>query len=169
VLTRAMIQFGTGMPKSERRFVPFTIRRATPWVFVYLAAIALRNSLPSWLGLEGDAEQGLLLGAQLGAIALLRDVAAFTLCGYTCAELQARSTDKPWKIVLRVFALGLAVGAVFVGAQYRGALDGFEAQQIVLVAGAGLAGAVIHRAQLRLVRSWNSQQARKMPSTPSRP
>ncbi|MET0386406.1 MAG: VanZ family protein [Polyangiales bacterium] len=168
-LTRLFIAVGTGLPATERRFVLVTIRRAQPCLLLYLALLALRSQLPVWLGLVDARELTSLSGEQASAIALLRDVAAFTLVGYVASEREARSSAPVARVLLGIAQLVVLAAGAFAWLE-RGRLPlAHVAVQIALLSLAGLAGAAIHRAQLRLVRSWDSRrpsQAIVAPETP---
>jgi VanZ family protein len=162
VLTRLVIAFGTRLPSTERRFVPRTIQRALPWFCAYLLALSAREHLPHWLQLAASDDDSALEGGQVAAISLLRDVTAFTLLGYLGSELQARSNASSWRILLRVLALSLPLVVCFALLSLGLRADGLSGRLALLSAGA-LAGAVIHRAQLRLVRSWSRTTQRPAP------
>jgi glycopeptide antibiotics resistance protein len=143
-LTRLLIAIGTRMPNSERRFVPWTIRRAFPWFVAYLIALALRQAGAP------PAE-----GQQLAALALLRDVASFTLFGYLASELDARSQASTVAVLAHAAVCGVCLAACFVVT--RVGLPGMLVEDfglIVLFTLATLGGGAIHRSQIRLVRSW---------------
>lgn len=152
-MTRLLIAIGTRMPNTERRFVPWTIRRAFPWFVAYLVMSALREaSVPPAEG-------------QLAALALLRDVTSFTLFGYLASELDARSHATTGAVLAHAVACGVCLAACFVIT--RVGQPGMLADELGLVAVfscATLAGAAIHRSQIRLVRSWG----RSVPPPPPR-
>jgi glycopeptide antibiotics resistance protein len=153
VLTRIVIAVGTRLPTTERRFVPATIQRALPFLFGYLLLLGARVQLSAWLGLPGgssDAE----LGGQSIALGLLRDVAAFTLLGYVCSELRARSSLHAGLVLLNAFAVAAATAFGLVLLQRSGRWSMLAIVRCGVLAGSALAGAAIHRAQLKLVRSW---------------
>ena len=165
-LTRLVIAFGTRLPSSERRFVPFTIQRALPWFCGYLLMLAARDTLPGWLHLPAGEDQSPLEGGQVAAIALLRDVAAFTLLGYLGSELQARSSASLARVFARVLALALPVAVGF-SVLSLGPFAAGVAGRLALLSAGAVAGAIIHRAQLRLVRSWSRTTQRPLPVTPA--
>jgi len=142
-LTRLAIAVVARIPKTERRFVPSTIRGALPWFLGYLLILGVRSRLdPQFVAGQPDA------------MLLLRDVAAFTLFGYLVSELRARSMASSVRVVVSAVAVGALIGAVCILLR-----DGERAlvaslQAVLALALATLTGAIIHRAQLRLVRSW---------------
>jgi glycopeptide antibiotics resistance protein len=153
-LTRLLIAIGTRMPNSERRFVPWTIRRAFPWFVAYLIVLALR---------QANAPQ--IDGQQLAALGLLRDVASFTLFGYLASELDARSHASTLSVLAHAAGCGVCLASCFVVT--RVGLPEMLAEDlglVVLFTLATFAGAGIHRSQIRLVRSWG----RSVPPPPAR-
>ena len=164
VTTRLVIAFGTRLPSTERRFVPRTIQRALPWFAMYLLALGARAQLAEWLPLAASADESALEGGQIAAIGLLRDVTAFTLLGYLGSELQARSSAGLGRILVRIFALAmpLVIGFAWLSLGLHAA--GLEARLALLSTGV-MAGAIIHRAQLGLVRSWSRTTQRPAPPT----
>jgi hypothetical protein len=164
-LTRFTIAFGTRLPATERRFVAFTIQRAAPWFFLYIVVLGAHSLLFDWLGVELSIEDAGISGGQVLALALLRDVSAFTLLGYLGSELQARSNESTLRILGRVLALALPAAIFFAG--LRSHTMGLPALgKIGLLTVGVLAGGVIHRAQLRLVRSWSRTTQRPPAATP---
>lgn len=153
LLTRLVIAVGTRLPRTERRFVPITIQRALPFLFLYLLVLGARVQLPVWLGLAHTMEPPSVAG-QMAALALLRDVAAFTLLGYVCSEIQARSSASSSAILLNAFAVAGLTGFGFVLLERHGGQD-LSFSRCGLLAVLAVAGASIHRAQLRLVKSWS--------------
>jgi glycopeptide antibiotics resistance protein len=155
LFTRIAIAVHARAPTRERRFVLATIRSASPWFGLYLIGLAISPWLSLWLPpleLAGDAA---LEGGQANAVRVLRDVAAFTLLGYLISELHARSPHGAWVVLARVLVVSGSTAGFFctmdlaLGVELRafGELG-------ILFVGAALAGALIHRSQLRLVRSW---------------
>jgi VanZ family protein len=143
-LTGAMIALPTRLGNSERRFVLVTMRRASPWFVAYLLGLACR----SWLQhADAPLSDG---GGQRGALVLLRDVAAFTLFGYLVSELHARSALSAPRLLARCAGLALLPALLLMAA---GSPDR-ELGSAGLLLLAAWAGTTIHRAQLRLVRSW---------------
>jgi glycopeptide antibiotics resistance protein len=163
VLTRLTIAFGTRLPSTERRFVPVTIQRALPFFCLYLLAVGARGQLPGWLGLASEQDASVLGGGQVAAIGLLRDVAAFTLLGYVGSELQARSSARLITIFGRMFALALPV-ALACSVFSLGLQDPGLASRLAILSASAVAGAIIHRSQLRLVRSWSRHSIRPAPA-----
>ncbi|MEY4579349.1 MAG: hypothetical protein RL701_4052, partial [Pseudomonadota bacterium] len=156
VLTRIAIAIATTLPKTERRFVPITIQRALPFLCLYVVALGARAELAHLLGIAAAPETAVIdAGPQAVAFVLLRDVAAFTLFGYVCSELQARSAAHGLAIMLRVLvsAVPLAAGFMLLQRSTWLANDLLPGRTSVLAA-AALAGSAIHRAQLRMVQSW---------------
>jgi VanZ family protein len=153
-LTRLVIAYGTRMPASERRFVAFTIQRAAPFFLLYVLLLGSHG----WIGELWPANHSLvrsiIYGAQRVALALLRDITAFTLLGYLGSELQARSGDPSSRIFGRVLLVGVPV-ALFVGGVRADALTLAAIGRVALFVVAVVAGGLIHRAQLRLVHSWS--------------
>ena len=165
VLTRLVIAFGTRLPATERRFVPLTIQRALPWFCVYVLALGARAQLPVWLQLTAGEDESALDGGQVAAISLLRDVTAFTLVGYLGSELQARSSAGILRIFARVLLLALPLVVCFALLSLGPYGEGLGGR-IALLGGGALAGGFIHRAQLRLVRSWSRTTHRPPPAEP---
>ncbi|HTU61326.1 MAG TPA: VanZ family protein, partial [Polyangiales bacterium] len=159
--SRFVIAFGTRLPATERRFVPATIKRAAPFFLLYVLLLGAHGFFAShWhisrvLGLGSSA----IYGAQVSAMGLLRDVTAFTLLGYLGSELQARWNDATPRIVARVLAVAVPA-AVFVGGLRSRSIDLTTVSHIGWMMSGALAGASIHRAQLRLVRSWSRNSHR---------
>jgi hypothetical protein len=154
-LTRARIAAEARLPDPERRFVLATIRRALPWFLGYLLLLAFRS-----VAMQRD------LGAQAQALVLLRDVAAFTLLGYLISELHARTHLPAARVLVRAAATGMLIGLAH--QTLRDHTESFvhSLESAGLLTTAALAGALIHRAQLRLVRSWG-QSWRPAASTAS--
>ncbi|HEX4352782.1 MAG TPA: VanZ family protein [Polyangiales bacterium] len=160
VMTRASLAFRTRLPKGERRFVLVTIRRALPWFALYVLALAGRP----WLQMISD---GLALSSEGKALNQLRDIAAFTLLGYLIAELYARRPLSARGVIARAIAGAspFALACIALHLEHSGPVH--EALALALLIGAAAAGATIHRAQLRLVRSWG--QSLPPPSVAPRP
>ena len=153
--TRFLISYGTRLPATERRFVPITVLRSAPFFALYILLLGSHAWLRTFLESDGAAlRQSLFAGEQVGALALLRDVAAFTLFGYLGSELQARSMDAVWRILGLAMLAALPVALLFGGLRYSlfGAAGSGE---VVLLVSGSLAGGLIHRAQLKLVKSWS--------------
>jgi glycopeptide antibiotics resistance protein len=144
LLTGATIAVPTRLGNSERRFVLVTMRRASPWFVLYLVGLACRSWLQHASGTLSDGR------GQGGALVLLRDVAAFTLLGYLVSELHARSPLSLRRLLARCAGLAVLPALLLVAA--RGADRELGTVGLLLVA--AFAGTTIHRAQLRLVRSW---------------
>jgi hypothetical protein len=147
LLTGIAIALPTRLGKSERRFVLVTMRRAAPWFVLYLVALACR----SWLQRTRGAP---LPGGQDAALELLRNVAAFTLLGYLVSELHARSPLPARSVLARCAALASLLAALLCAASRPGRALSSATGFMSLLVLASLAGTTIHRAQLRLVRSW---------------
>lgn len=152
--TRFVIAFGTRLPATERRFVPVTILRAAPFFLLYVLLLGSHAFIGSVLHLDRALGRSIIHGGQVLALALLRDVTAFTLLGYLGSELQARAADATPRIFARVFAVALPA-AILVGGLRALVFDIAAISQIGLLLLGVVAGALIHRAQLRLVRSWS--------------
>jgi hypothetical protein len=153
-LTRFVIAFGTRLPATERRFVRFTIQRAAPFLLLYVVLIGAHTWIGSIWPSNHALGRSIIRGAQVAALALLRDVTAFTLLGYLGSELQARSSDSTLRIFGRV-ALVAVPAALFVGGIRAEAFSVAALGPVALLVAGMLAGGLIHRAQLRLVRSWS--------------
>jgi VanZ family protein len=152
--TRFVIAFGTRLPATERRFVPITIKRAAPFYLLYVLLLGAHGFV------AGPAlERSIIHGGQIIALSLLRDVTAFTLLGYLGSELQARWDDTTRRIIGRVLAAAVPT-AIAVGWLPARAIELASVSHIGLMMLAALAGASIHRAQLRLVRSWSRNSHR---------
>jgi glycopeptide antibiotics resistance protein len=153
--TRVSIAIALRLPKTDRRFVPQTIRRALPWFVIYLVAASAYPWLASVLTFPAPTDADSVLGGAQGfALTLLRDVAAFTLLGYLVSELHARSPGSTGTIMLRVAVSGGLAAVVFIALR---SVDGYiepDWRRAGVLELGCLAGAVIHRSQLRLVRSW---------------
>ena len=144
LLTRATIAAERLLDDRERRFVVATIRRALPWYVAYLVVLGCR----AWFRYERPDTD-----AQLHAMGLLRDAAAFTLLGYLVSELYARSGLSLRAVVGRAGASGLTLGALVAALHVRDrSVDALITTSLLGFAAVG--GAAIHRVQLRLVRSW---------------
>lgn len=156
-LTRLVIAYGTRLPASERRFVQFTIARAAPFFLLYVVLLGSHG----WLGSLWSSHtlQRSVRGAQVLALALLRDVTAFTMLGYLGSELQARSSDTTARIFGRVLVVAVPA-ALFVGGVRAEALSMAAVGRVALLISGTLAGGLIHRAQLRLVHSWSRSMHR---------
>jgi hypothetical protein len=154
-LTRFLIVVGTRLPQRERRFVPWTIRRSLPWFVVYLVVLGFRALLPRWLPVLGDEGDDAVGGGQVVALQLLRDVASFTLFGYLISELTARSLLRTRTVLLRALGAGtaLALACALLRMSFAARLHE-SLGALVLLAGGALAGGMIHRSQLTLVKSW---------------
>lgn len=161
VATRALITCGTRLPATERRFVPITIQRAAPLYLLYVLLLGGHAWLGGLFELDRELERSILDGNQLVALSLLRDVTAFTLFGYLGSELQARWNDSTRRIIGRVLAVGIPT-ALFVAVLRSVAIDMATISQIGLLTLACFAGALIHRTQLRLVRSWSNNSLRPL-------
>jgi glycopeptide antibiotics resistance protein len=157
--TRLLIEYGTRLPNTERRFVPVMVRRALPWFLVYLVALAASPLLSRWLDVPGLSAAAALEGGEARALTLLREVAAFTLLGYLVSELHARSALPPRVVMARVLSVACVAALGFFALRWHSGPD-FEAgpSRVILLACAVLAGSGIHRAQLKLVRSWGRTQ-----------
>jgi VanZ family protein len=155
LLTRFLISYGTRLPATERRFVPITVLRSAPFFVLYILLLGSHAWLRSFWESDGAAlRRSLFEGEQVGALALLRDVAAFTLLGYLGSELQARSMDPLWRILSVIMLVALPVALFFGGLRYSlFSSAGFG--EVALLASGSVAGGLIHRAQLRLVKSWS--------------
>lgn len=151
VATRLLIVVGTRLPKRERRFVPWTIRRSLPWFVVYLLVLGFRALWPRWLPIVGEQANDAFGAGQGAALQLLRDVASFTLLGYLISELSARSLLRTRTVLLRALAAGAVLALLRMGFQAR-AHESLGV--LVLLACGALAGGLIHRSQLTLVKSW---------------
>src|SRR5262249_10826202 len=112
-LTRLIIAVGTRLPKSERRFVALTIERALPGFVAYLFVLGLAGAGARWSALA-SADDAALAGGQVGAMALLRDVASFSLLGYLSSERHARSAYATRIIVGRAALIGALIALCFV-------------------------------------------------------
>jgi VanZ family protein len=147
LLTGVAIAVPTRLGKTERRFVLVTMQRAAPWFVLYLVALACRSWLQRTRGTP-------LSGGQDAALELLRNVAAFTLLGYLVSELHARSPLPVRSVLARCAALAGLLSSLLSAASLagRGLLSAIGAISLLVLA--SLAGTTIHRAQLRLVRSW---------------
>jgi hypothetical protein len=132
-----------------------TIQRAAPFFLLYVVLLGAHAQLASLLHVERGLGHSMIHGGQLLALALLRDVTAFTLLGYLGSELQARSGESTVRIFARVFAVAVPA-AVFVGGMRAGIIVIATIGHIGLLLMSSFAGALIHRAQLRLVRSWSN-------------
>lgn len=153
-LTRLVIAFGTRLPASERRFVQVTIQRAAPWYLLYVVLLGCQALLARVSGLDVEMGPGVIAGGQVRALVLLRDVTAFTLLGYLGSELRARSSEATVRILGRVMLLAVPAALLFGG--LRAQATGWQLfGTIGLLCLGALAGGFIHRAQLRLVRSWS--------------
>lgn len=157
--TRFVIAFGTRLPATERRFVPVTILRAAPFFLVYVLLLGSHPFIGSLLELDRPFGRSIIHGGQVVALALLRDVTAFTLLGYLGSELQARAPDPAPRIFARVFVVAVPA-AILVGGLSALVNDIAAISQIGLLLLAAFAGGLIHRAQLRLVRSWSRNSHR---------
>src|SRR6185312_15438807 len=155
LLTRFLISYGTRLPATERRFVPITVLRSSPFFLLYILLLGSHAWLRTFWESDGSAlRRSLFAGEQVGALALLRDVTAFTLLGYLGSELQARSMDSLWRILGMVMLVALPAALCFGGLRYSlFSSAGFG--EVALLASGSLAGGLIHRAQLRLVKSWS--------------
>lgn len=162
-LTRLVIAFGTRLPSSERRFVQITIRRAAPWYLAFVLVLGSQATLASWLRLDAPMSGGVIAGGQVLALQLLRDVTAFTLFGYLGSELHARSSETTLRVLGRVMSWTVPT-ALFVGGLRVHSFSDAIFGKILLLCFGALAGGVIHRTQLRLVRSW-SRTTQRPPST----
>jgi len=160
--TRFVIAFGTRLPVTERRFVPITIKRAAPFYLVYVLLLGAHGYVGSHSHLDRALERSIISGDQLLALILLRDVTAFTLLGYLGSELQARWSDSTRRIIGRVLAVGVPA-AVFVGWFRAGDISIATVSHTGWMMLGVLAGGLIHRAQLRLVRSWSRNSHRPAP------
>lgn|GEM_PF-5104821 len=157
--TRFVITFGTKLPATERRFVPATIKRASPFLLLYVLLLGAHGFLASHWHLDHVLGRSMVHGGQVFAMALLRDVTAFTLLGYLGSELQARWSDSTRRIIARVLAVAVPAAALVGGVRSR-TIDMTTISHIGLMMSGALAGALIHRAQLRLVRSWSRNSHR---------
>jgi hypothetical protein len=157
--TRFVIAFGTKLPATERRFVPITIKRSAPFFLLYVLLLGAHGFLASPWHLDRVLGRSMVHGGQVFAMALLRDVTAFTLLGYLGSELQARWNDSARRIIARVLAVAVPAAALVGGLRSR-TLDMTTISHIGLMMSGALAGALIHRAQLRLVRSWSRNSHR---------
>lgn len=169
LLTRFLISFGTRLPATERRFVPITVLRSAPFFLLYILLLGSHAWLRSFWDADGQAlRRSLFAGEQVGALELLRDVTAFTLLGYLGSELQARSMDVVWRVLGRVMLVALPVAVIFGGLRYS-LFSSARSGDVVLLASGALAGGLIHRAQLRLVKSWsnNTQPPVRMSKPPT--
>jgi glycopeptide antibiotics resistance protein len=146
-LTRLTIAVAARVPKTERRFVLATIRGALPWFLVYLLMLSVRTRLAQAAGFPRD-------GSQAQAFLLLRDVAAFTLFGYLVSELHARSVLSTARVLARAICAAVLIGSACVALRNEPGALIQSFQSVAVSAIAALTGALIHRAQLRLVRSW---------------
>jgi VanZ family protein len=159
--TRFVIAFGTRLPATERRFVPITIKRAAPFYLLYVLLLGAHGFFAShWhsgavLGLGSS----LVYGGHVNALGLLRDVTAFTLLGYLGSELQARWSAPTRRIIARVLAVAIPTAAL-VGGLRSQTIDMTTISHIGMMMSGALAGASIHRTQLRLVRSWSRNSHR---------
>ena len=154
LLTRLAIAARSALAKQERRFVLLTIRRSLTWFGLFVLALACRSWLQQPLLAAEFARLPPIAGGEARALVLLRDVSAASLFGYLISELQARSPLPAARILSRVLwiAGALALAQAALRAQLdRAPLDVFAFSACTV---AGLAGGMIHRAQLRLVRSW---------------
>lgn len=157
--TRFVIAFGARLPATERRFVPATIKRAAPFFLLYVLLLGAHGLLTDSWHLDRVLGHSMVHGGQVFAMALLRDVTAFTLLGYLGSELQARSSDSTRRIIARVLAVAIPAAALVGGLRPR-TIDMTTVSHIGLMMSGALAGALIHRAQLRLVRSWSRNSHR---------
>ena len=147
ILTRASIAAEAVLTGGERRFVVTTVRRALPWFVGYLFLLGCR----AWLSADTSAAE--YADIQTRVLILLRDVAAFTLLGYLVSELHAREPLRPRDVLERAAALGMTLAAISASLHLRAtSLQVFQAT--LSLSAAAVLGAIIHRAQLRLVRSW---------------
>jgi hypothetical protein len=158
-LTRFVIAYGTRLPASERRFVPITIQRAAPFFLLYVILLGAHAWLGGVLHSDQALARSIISGGQVAALALLRDVTAFTLLGYLGSELQARSSDSTPRIFFRVFLVGIPV-AMFVAGMRCDAFALATLGHVGLLIVGTFAGALIHRAQLRIVKSWSRNSIR---------
>jgi hypothetical protein len=112
-----------------------------------LVALACRSWLQRTRGTP-------LSGGQDAALELLRNVAAFSLLGYLVSELHARSPLPVRSVLARCAALAGLLSSLLSAASLagRGLLSTLGMASLLVLA--SLAGTTIHRAQLRLVRSW---------------
>lgn len=159
VSTRFVIAFGTRLPATERRFVAITIKRASPFFLLYVLLLGAHGFLAGHWHMGGMLERSMIDSGQMIALSLLRDVTAFTLLGYLGSELQARWSDPTRRIIARVLAVAVPA-AVFVGWLRSLEIDMATVSHIAWMMLGALAGALIHRAQLRLVRSWSHNSHR---------
>lgn len=150
LLTRLVIAFGARLPATERRFVPYTVQRAAPWFFLYILLLGAHSVLLSAWREPIVVGNDLIAGGQVAALSLLRDVTAFTLLGYLGSELQARSPETAVRILGRIMGWSVPAAVLFSGLRSPAFFI-----TIGLLSVGTLAGAVIHRSQLRLVRSWS--------------
>jgi glycopeptide antibiotics resistance protein len=74
--TRFVITFGTKLPATERRFVPATIKRAAPFLLLYVLLLGAHGFLASHWHLDHVLGRSMVHGGQVFAMALLRDVTA---------------------------------------------------------------------------------------------
>jgi VanZ family protein len=154
-VTRFLISYGTRLPATERRFVPITVVRSAPFFLLYILLLGSHAWLRTFMESDGAAlRRTMITGAQVGALELLRDVTAFTLLGYLGSELQARSMAALWRILGIVMLGALPAALLFGGLRYSLFAAAGSGEVVLLVSGS-LAGGLIHRAQIRLVKSWS--------------
>jgi glycopeptide antibiotics resistance protein len=164
LLTRFVIAFGTRLPATERRFVPITVARAAPFFFWYVLLLGAHDWLGGLWHPEAKRVDVSMSGVQVLALALLRDVTAFTLVGYLGSELQARSPESIRRIFARILLFAVPASLYVGGLRFDAVSLATFGHVSLLVAGT-VAGGLIHRAQLRLVRSWSRNSMR--PARPS--
>jgi VanZ family protein len=130
----------------QRRFEVRTVLRALPWYALFMLGLATFSASagPSHAGFEHDARGQ--------AFVLLRTVASCTLLGYLFAELRSRSTVSERALVASAALLGMVTGLAFTlpkGTHQAAALS----VVLLSLAAAAAAGALLHRAQVRVVRA----------------
>jgi glycopeptide antibiotics resistance protein len=143
VLTWLLTRRGQHAHGRQRRFEAVTGLRTLPWLALYFLM----------LGLHRPAADAL---ANQASLLLLESCLAHTLLGYVWSEIGSRSMRPTWQLVAGIGLSGAPVALALELCHGAGPLAARTVRWALLTL-ATAAGALLHRAQVALVRSYRAR------------